>query len=191
VVHPDQREEVQQKWKVAVASGTTFRSEYQLRGKDATYRWFKAHALPIRGPDGRVVKWYGTSTDVDDLKQAEEERGKASGRLASVIEGIDDGFVALDQDLTVTHLNSAAERAFGRTRGDLEGKSFFESLPEARGTELDQKLQRALRDRVPLKFETQFDHTAQRGLYTLRVYPHPAGVSIFFQHGKETRSEAP
>lgn len=72
-VHPDDRERVREQWKVAVKRGNPLDTDLRLRSRERTYRWHKARVTPIRSEGGAVVKWYGTHTDVDDLKRAEEE----------------------------------------------------------------------------------------------------------------------
>lgn len=57
-------------WNASVRSGSDFEMESRLRGADMAYRWFLTRAVPLRDADGSVVKWYGTSTDIDDSRRA-------------------------------------------------------------------------------------------------------------------------
>jgi len=61
--------------------GTPYEQEERHRGVDGTYRWFLARGLPMRDAEGRIVRWYGTNTDIEDRKQAEEELRRLSGQL--------------------------------------------------------------------------------------------------------------
>ncbi|WNZ43808.1 AAA-like domain-containing protein [Leptolyngbya boryana CZ1] len=74
VIHPDDREQSLTAWTYSLATGEPY--EIQLRIQDATgnYRWFLNRAIPIRDSNGQVVKWFGTSTDLDTLKREEEVR---------------------------------------------------------------------------------------------------------------------
>ena len=65
------RERAAGAWKRAVETHTTLDVEYRIRGANGTKRWFKARAVPLRD-EGRVVKWLGANTDVDDQKRANE-----------------------------------------------------------------------------------------------------------------------
>jgi two-component system CheB/CheR fusion protein len=67
-VHGDEREGVRESWRAAVRGGATFDKEFRLRRADGKYRWFKARSVPIRDSQGAVARWYGTNTDVEDLK---------------------------------------------------------------------------------------------------------------------------
>ena len=66
-VFPDDRERVRAEWSAAVNGGTSFESEFRIRRADGAQRWFKTRAAPIRDAKGLVCKWYGTSTDIDDI----------------------------------------------------------------------------------------------------------------------------
>jgi PAS domain S-box-containing protein len=79
-VHPDDLDRVMAGWRVAVRASQVFDNEYRLRGADGVYRWFKSRGVPIRGADGRVVRWFGTCTDIDTQKRAEHALKDASRR---------------------------------------------------------------------------------------------------------------
>jgi PAS domain S-box-containing protein len=71
-VHPDDRAEALAAWARAGEEGG-FKASYRLRGADGSYRWFETRAMPLRDErSGRIVEWFGTSTDVDDLRRLRE-----------------------------------------------------------------------------------------------------------------------
>ena len=72
-LHPDDREPTRQFWTASVAGRQPYDVEYRIRRSDGTYGWFKTRGTPIRGSDGRIVKWFGTCTDITDRKRAEQE----------------------------------------------------------------------------------------------------------------------
>ena len=73
-VHPADRDAALLAWRDAVARGTEFRIEFRLRRHDGTYRWFDTRAVPLQDPTGRMVKWIGSNTDIDDRKRFEESQ---------------------------------------------------------------------------------------------------------------------
>jgi PAS domain S-box-containing protein len=73
VVHPDDLERTRARWRESMRTGMPYETEFRLRGKDGGYRWFVGRARPIREEDGQITKWFGTCTDIHDLKQAGEE----------------------------------------------------------------------------------------------------------------------
>ncbi|MGB6387542.1 MAG: PAS domain-containing protein [Terriglobales bacterium] len=71
-VHPDDAERSKAGWVQSVQAGAHYESEYRLRSKDGTYRWFRSRAIPIRDQQGKIVKWYGTCSDIHDSKLLEQ-----------------------------------------------------------------------------------------------------------------------
>jgi len=76
-VHPEDLVRHSEKWRVSVATGQVFEDEARFRrAADAEYRWFLVRGVPLRDQHGRIVKWYGTLTDIEDRKRAEQDREK-------------------------------------------------------------------------------------------------------------------
>src|SRR3984885_12231361 len=66
-----------EKWRISVATGQLFEDEARFRrAADGEYRWFLVRGVPLRGRHGKIVKWYGTLTDIEERKRAEQEREK-------------------------------------------------------------------------------------------------------------------
>jgi signal transduction histidine kinase len=81
ILHPDDLDRVLNAWRQSVATGTPYEQEERHRQADGTYRCFLARGLPLRDSEGRIVRWYGTNTDIQDRKQAEEDLRRLSGQL--------------------------------------------------------------------------------------------------------------
>ncbi|HWU86029.1 MAG TPA: PAS domain-containing protein, partial [Kofleriaceae bacterium] len=74
-VHPEERGELFERWSRCLVTGEPFEMLFRLRrAADGQYRWFLGRAIPLRGRDGRIVKWFGLNTDLHDQKMAEMER---------------------------------------------------------------------------------------------------------------------
>jgi PAS domain S-box-containing protein len=73
-IHPAEADAHMAKWQQAMAAGEPFESEARHRSADGEYRWFLVRAVPLRDEHGKVRKWYGTLTDIEDRKRAEQER---------------------------------------------------------------------------------------------------------------------
>jgi PAS domain S-box-containing protein len=83
--HPEDLKRNVEKWRAALATGEPFEDELRYRrAEDGQYRWFLSRAVPLRDSRGKIVKWYGTSADIEDRKRAEEEREKLRADLAQV-----------------------------------------------------------------------------------------------------------
>jgi PAS domain S-box-containing protein len=89
IVHPDNQQPVIDAWRQSLATGAPYQVEQHLRRQDGVYRWHLTRALAVRDAHGQVRKWVGTSTDIDDLKQAEQRLrflADASRLLATSLE---------------------------------------------------------------------------------------------------------
>jgi PAS domain S-box-containing protein len=73
VLHPDDLQPSVERWQQAVATGEIYEIEYRFRrASDGQYRWHLGRALALRNERGEIIKWFGTCTDIDDRKRAEE-----------------------------------------------------------------------------------------------------------------------
>src|SRR5687768_17179984 len=69
VLHPDDEERTIERWRASVRTGDVYDIQYRLRRADGAYHWFLGRALPLRDARGRITKWFGTSTDIDEQKR--------------------------------------------------------------------------------------------------------------------------
>jgi PAS domain S-box-containing protein len=84
-VHAADTKRHAEKWRLSLATGEPFENEVRYRrAADEQYRWFLARAVPLRDQRGKILKWYGITTDIEDRKRAEEEREKLRADLAHV-----------------------------------------------------------------------------------------------------------
>lgn len=79
--HPEDKKGMLQKWSAIRASGRPGELEARLRRFDGEYRWFLFRAEPLHGEAGNILKWYGSSTDIEDRKRAEEELRRSESKL--------------------------------------------------------------------------------------------------------------
>jgi PAS domain S-box-containing protein len=84
-VHSEDKEKAMADWMLCVESGANYEAEYRIRSKDGSYRWFRARALPIRD-DGKIVRWYGTCSDIQDSKQLEQSIRDNAAELEKMVD---------------------------------------------------------------------------------------------------------
>lgn len=65
--------QVLERWRASIQQGTPFEMEFPLRGADGQFRWFLTRISPLRDEQGQVRRWFGTNTDVDELRKARED----------------------------------------------------------------------------------------------------------------------
>lgn len=119
VFHPDDVQKTYDLWMECVRTGRPYENEYRyLRASDKTYRWHLGRAVPLKDTDGKIVKWFGTSTDIHDQKMIEE----SIKMQALVLESMDEGVNVSDDKGYIIYTNKAMNRMFGYKAGELQGK---------------------------------------------------------------------
>ncbi|WP_088891328.1 PAS domain-containing sensor histidine kinase [Leptolyngbya ohadii] len=73
-VHPDDLPDLLQQWTIACEQATLYRAECRMRRQDGLYRWHLVQAVPLKNEQNQIIKWFGTSTDIEDQKQIEQQR---------------------------------------------------------------------------------------------------------------------
>ena len=135
VHHPEEVGRVVERIQRAFATGEPWEDTFPLRGKDGEYRWFLSRALPIRDAEGRVVRWFGTNTDVTEERQKEQALRENERRLStqnarlaeltadnarqtevlrSILDAMSEGVFVADSDGRLILINPAAECLLGR-----------------------------------------------------------------------------
>jgi len=79
VQDPDDLPRILELWSASLRTGTPFETEFRLRGADGVYRWFLTRAVPVNDASGRIVRWFGTNTNIDELRQTRRDLEIASG----------------------------------------------------------------------------------------------------------------
>lgn len=121
-VHRADRESIFVAWRRAVRSGDLFDVECRIRRHDGAYRWFKTRAVAVRDESGRVVKWYGSSTDIHELREMQAALRDSEERYRLFFQNSMDGIVAtLHDEGRIMAVNSEACRIFGYTAEEFRG----------------------------------------------------------------------
>ena len=113
VVHPDDREHTLAAWHEAVEKGEAYGVEFRIRRTDGVYRWHLTRAVPVRDDSGRIVKWYGSSTDIHDIRDGEARIRESEERFRVVARATADAI--WDWDLRTDEIwwSEGLQRIFG------------------------------------------------------------------------------
>lgn len=121
-VHPDDRERLVAAWNTAVAGGHDFRVEFRIRrGADGAYRWFDTRALPLRDAQGRIVRWFGSNTDVHEARAIAEALRASDSRFRTLIDQAADAIYVHDTAGRLCDVNRYACESLGYPRAALLG----------------------------------------------------------------------
>ena len=124
---------VMQRWQASIATGEPFDMEFPLRGADGTFRTFLNRVMPLKDSEGRVVRWFGTNTDISEHKKAQELLAKQAQELSVsretleaqtrmfklVLDSMGEGLIAADRDGHFLIWNDSAKKLMGRDASDL------------------------------------------------------------------------
>ncbi|GHO47705.1 PAS domain S-box protein [Ktedonospora formicarum] len=118
-LHPEDRQRVRSAWQHAVQTGGVYETELRLRlHTTGEYRWFLARALPVRDERGQIIKWFGTNTDIEEQKQAEEALRQSQER-ASVLMNSNIIGINIIEGEQIVDANDTFLRMTGYSREDL------------------------------------------------------------------------
>jgi signal transduction histidine kinase len=99
VIHPEDLPRTLKAWQRGIRSGKDYEIEHRLQRADGSFRWFLSRAVPVRDEAGGVIRWFGTSTDVDDRKQAEQTLRQSRDELEEKVRERTTELLLLMEDL--------------------------------------------------------------------------------------------
>ena len=112
-VHPEDRDHFLEAWRAAIASGKAMEAEARVRRADGQYRWLLIRNVPLHDKTGKIVKWYGTSTDIDDRQRAEQALRRSEAYLADAQRLTKTGAWAGDRTTAPLYWSEEVFRIFG------------------------------------------------------------------------------
>jgi formate hydrogenlyase transcriptional activator len=127
-IQPEDLKEITNKWLGILASGQPGEVEGRLRRFDGVYRWFLFRAEPLRDESGNIVNWYGTDTDIDDLKRAEAKLRQGEEERRQLIDFLPQHVIVLDKDGTLLQANKTLLDYKGLTLEEMKGAGTRERL---------------------------------------------------------------
>lgn len=156
--HPEDRERAAARWADATSTGEPYEIEYRLRRRDGVYRWMLGRAMPLRDEGGRIVRWFGTCTDIDDLKrtQSELEHSRTMHRLAGSMAQLGGWAVDVvaDRVIWTDEIYEILEYPAGDPEAPDIDTSYDRFPPEHRAR-LEEALQACATSGTPLDLELQ------------------------------------
>ncbi|MEH1978648.1 MAG: PAS domain S-box protein [Nostoc sp.] len=129
VMHPDDRPRSAEVWSAAVANRSLYQLEYQIRGKDGTYRYFFGNAVPVLAADGNIREWIGTCTDIHDRYVAEQTLQRSEERFRSLVTTISQiVWVCTAEGLAVSSEMLTWMAYTGKSAAEVEGLGWIDTI---------------------------------------------------------------
>jgi PAS domain S-box-containing protein len=122
VFHPDDQERASAKWQHSLSTGEPYEVEYRLRHRSGAYRWVLGRALPIHNEQSEIERWFGTCTDINDLKNTEEALAASEEFTRRLLASSDDCIKVLDPEGHLRFMSEGGKRVmevddFGKIEG--------------------------------------------------------------------------
>jgi len=127
-IHPEDLQKLTESLRKLSASGEPGEVEARFRRHDGVFRWFLFRVEPLRDELGNIVRWYGTNTDIDNLKRTEEELRQDKSELRRITDAIPQAIVVQDPGGTPLYANQAVLEYTGLTREDVVSSDFRERI---------------------------------------------------------------
>ncbi len=132
-IHPDDRKHARDAWQDATKNLTTYSIESRVRRADGEYRWWLIRSVPLQDATGDIQKWFGTCTDIHDLKMAELAVVTANGelreserRFSDLLGNVELISMMLDREARITYCNDYLLRLTGWEREEVIGKTWWD-----------------------------------------------------------------
>ncbi|MGY2046720.1 PAS domain-containing protein [Methylobacterium sp. JK268] len=198
IIHPEDLPRAAEAWRAAVEARTGFQSEYRLRRADGSYRWFLARAQPVLGDGGAVLRWVGTSTDVDDQKRVmaqlvrfnETLEQRVAARTAEhdrVWRNSRDLLVVIGADGIFRAVNPAWQAILGHDPAEVVGRSFLDFVwPDDAGATQAALNQAAAADDLT-DFENRYSH--RDGSLRLISWRTSVEGDLVYAYGRDVTAE--
>jgi PAS domain S-box-containing protein len=146
VVHPDDLAATVMAWDSAVKNRHTYEIEHRVRMADGTYRWHLSRALPIVT---ETLEWYGTATDIHDLKSAEQALRESEEKFRSAFANASVGFAMITTDGEFVDANAAYCRLTGYALEELRAMRFQKLIHPEDTVENLRQIDRLLGGQIP------------------------------------------
>jgi len=128
-VHPEDREAAARGFWEGIRSGQGFTMEARFRrSHDGAYRWHLNRAVPLQDGQGKVLRFVGTSTDIEDLKRSQENLQRTEERTRLIIDTALDAVITMDVQGAITSWNKQAEVVFGWSNREAIGQHMSEMI---------------------------------------------------------------
>jgi formate hydrogenlyase transcriptional activator len=153
-IHPEDRARLTEKWRELLVIGEPGEMEARLRRHDGVFRWFLMRVEPLRDETGKIVRWYGTCTDIETLKQTEAKLREEERELRRITDVIPQAIVVQDPSGAPIYANQATLDYTGLAAEDVIAPHFRERIFHPEDLErLREQRKAALARGVPFEIE--------------------------------------
>ncbi len=123
--HPEDQLQAWNAWQNAVSQGKSYELNSRIRGIDGQYKWWLVRGVPIKNETDTIIQWFGTCTDIDDIKKYQNSLAQSEENFRLLVTGaIEYAIYKLSPEGIIQTWNSGAERIKGFTSSEVIGNHF-------------------------------------------------------------------
>jgi PAS domain S-box-containing protein len=188
VIHDDDRLHVLERWQTALGSGKLFEAEYRIRAGDGRYHWFLGRALPIRDPLGHILRWFGTCTDIDGQKRAEEALWRLDEQHRLALEAAQMGTWDYGLASGIVSWDERSCSLFGVRASELRSLSFEDTMEQVHPDDRErvrESILAALDPRSDGRYDAEYRIALPGGCIR---WLHARGQAFFVSEGASRRA---
>jgi PAS domain S-box-containing protein len=180
LVHPDDRERVEQSISTSLLDGTAYNTEHRVIWPDGSLHWVAARGRGISDHEGKVIRLIGVAFDITAQKHAEEIQREANKQVHHVLENMMEAFGRVDCKWRITYMNSQAERIGNVPKEQMLGRSVWEVYPVLVGSIVEHTHRQVMETRQPAQCEFYDPHLQQ--WTDFHLYPaEDGGLAVFIR----------
>src|SRR6476660_8847406 len=121
--HPDDRQRARKRREI-------YSLECRLRRADGVYQWWLNRGVPLLNANGEISKWFGTCTDIEQIKIAEQRLKESEAKFSGIISISADAIISIDEEQRITLFNNGAEQVFGYSKAEVIGTPLDNLIPD-------------------------------------------------------------
>jgi PAS domain S-box-containing protein len=122
--------DVLERWKSSIATGDPFDMIFPLRDANGVFRPFLTRIMPVRDPEGKVSRWFGTNTDISEQRKIEDALRLSEERLRTFVKYVPAGVAMLDREMRYLQVSDRWCADYSVSSLDLLGRSHYEVFPD-------------------------------------------------------------
>jgi len=195
--HPDDREHAWAKWRHCLDTGEHYEVEYRKRHRSGAYRWVLGRAVPLRDDQGRIIRWFGTCTDIQEIVEAREVLARSREHLEREVaertlerdrtwRNSQDLLVVMDAQGVFHSVNPAWTSVLGWQENDLIGRGYLSFIHPDDQDSSRAALAQAASDGLP-RYENRWRH--KDGSYRWIAWVASPEANLIYGSGRHVTAE--
>lgn len=187
LLHPDDLERTQKIWTESLRTGEPYTVEFRIRDYQGNYIWMLTQAKPKRNSEGEIEAWYGSCSDITEIRRLRDQATHSARRLHNTLESITDAFFTLNQDFYFTYVNRRAASLLQQPSQDILQAQLNHENQLGFDNDVIARLQAVMQDQQPDSFQAFYQPL--KIWLDVRCYPSSDALAVYLRDITKQRKE--